>query len=113
MPVKGLKMAENEVNLAIPVEQNTEVTFEVPIQVINNPSDVTVKTFPGKVKVACRIGLSQYKNLDHSSFHATVNYKNISVKDDRVPVSLESLSNVVLAVTYSPKEVEYILEHEK
>lgn len=109
-PPKGLKTNDNEVLLTIPAEQNTEVTFEVPIQIINTPSDILVKTFPGKVKVACRIGLSKYKKLDYSAFRATINYKTIDVSDARLPVIFESHSDVVLAVSYSPKEVEYILE---
>ncbi len=112
-PPPGVKLDSKEVYLTIPVEQNTEVTFEIPIQVINNPSDINVKTFPGKVKVTCRIGLSKYKKLDYSSFHAFVNFDKISLNDPRLAVTFESHSNVVLAVNYSPREVEYILEHEK
>ncbi|HWS01404.1 MAG TPA: hypothetical protein VN249_12355, partial [Prolixibacteraceae bacterium] len=110
---KGLNTSTGEVRLTIPVEQNTEVTFEVPIQILNTPSDIIVKTFPGKVKVACRIGLSKYKKLDYSTFRATIDYKTIPVNDARLPVTFESRSDVVLAVSYSPKEVEYILEQKK
>lgn len=112
-PPFGVKLDTKVVNLTIPVEQNTEVTFEIPIQVINNPSDINIKTFPGKIKVTCRIGLSKYKKLDYSTFHAYINFEKISLKDPRLAVTFESHSNVVLAVSYSPKEVEYILEHEK
>jgi YbbR domain-containing protein len=111
--IPGLKISVKDVYLTIPVEQNTEVTFEVPIVVINKPSDIALKTFPGKVKVSCRIGLSKFKSLDYSTFHAFINYNKISLKETRLPVVFESLSKVVLSVNYSPKEVEYILEHEK
>jgi YbbR domain-containing protein len=110
---KGLKTDKDEVRITIPVEQNTEVTFEVPIQIINSPPDIIVKTFPGKVKVACRIGLSKYKKLDYSTFRATINYKTITGNDTRLPVTFESHSDVVMAFSYSPKEVEYILEQKK
>ena len=112
-PPSGVKLDTKEVDLTIPVEQNTEVTFEIPIQVINNPSDVNIKTFPGKVKVTCRIGISKYKKLDYSAFRAFINFEKISLKDSRLAVNFESHSNVVMAVNYSPREVEYILEHEK
>ncbi len=112
-PIRGLTIAENEVSVFIPVEQNTEVSFEVPIKVINKPSNTVLKIFPDKVKVSCRIGLSKYKNLDYNTFHAFINYEKISLKDTRLPVLFENMSNVVLSVSYSPKEVEYILEHEK
>ncbi len=110
---KGLDSEVKEVNLSVAIEQNTEVNFEVPIQVINNPADISIKTFPGKIKVVCRIGLSKYKKLDYSSFRAFINYNNISGKDTRLVVILENHSNVVLSTSYSPTEVEYILEHEK
>ncbi len=112
-PIPGLKIESKEVNLSIPVEQNTEVTFEVPIQVMNKPFDVTLKTFPGKVKVVCRIGLSRYKKLDYNTFRAYINYEKLSNKNTRLPVTFESHSNIVLSVSYSPKEVEYIVEREK
>lgn len=112
-PIQGLKIDTKEVNLSIPIEQNTEVTFEVPIQVLNKPFDITLKTFPGKVKVACRIGLSKYKKLDYNTFRAYINYDKISAKDTRLSVTFENHSNIVLSVSYSPKEVEYIVEREK
>ncbi len=112
-PVPGLKKTVEEVYLRIPVEQNTEVTFEVPIEVISKPAEIILKTFPGKVKVTCRIGLSKYKNLDYSTFRAYINYDKISVLDTRLQVMFESPDNLVLAVDYSPKEVEYILENIK
>ncbi len=112
-PIPGLSNSVKEVYLTIPVEQNTEVTFEVPIQILHKPAEIVMKTFPGKVKVTCRIGLSKYKNLDYSRFHAYINYEKVSTKDAKLPVTFESPANVVLSVNYTPGEVEYILEHEK
>ncbi|MCK9411278.1 MAG: hypothetical protein M0Q53_03185 [Prolixibacteraceae bacterium] len=109
----GVKLESKEVMLTIPVEQNTEVTFEIPIQVMNNPPETIVKTFPGKVKVTCLIGLSKYKNLDHNAFRAYINFEKISLQDPRLAVTFESHSTGILAVNYSPREVEYIIEHEK
>ena len=109
----GLKMQIREVNLTIPVEQNTEVNFDLPIQIIKKPRDVVLKTFPGKVRVSCRIGLSKYKKLDYSRFRAFINYEKISMQVPRLPVSLENLTDVALSVNFSPKEVEYIIEREK
>jgi hypothetical protein len=109
----GLESKVNDVNVSVAIEQNTEVNFEVPIQVINIPPDISIKTFPGKIKVVCRIGLSKYKKLDYRSFRAFINYDNISVKDTRLAVTLENHSSAVLSTSYSPREVEYILEHNK
>lgn len=112
-PLPGLTIDAEEMMLNIPVEQNTEVTFEVPIQITNKPSDIILKTFPGKVKVSCLLGLSKFKKLDYSAFHASIDFAKITEKDTRLPVIFDSQSKIELTVNYSPKEVEYILEHEK
>jgi YbbR domain-containing protein len=112
-PIPGIKSEIKEIKLTIPVEQNTEVTFEVPIIVLNKPEGIIFKTFPGKVKVTCRIGLSKYKKLDYNSFRATINYEKISSNNAQLPVTFESLAKVEMSANYSPKEVEFILEHEK
>lgn len=111
--IAGIKSEIKDIKLTIPVEQNTEVTFEVPITILNKPEGVILKTFPGKIKVTCRIGLSKYKKLDYNSFRATINFENISSNNTQLPVTFESLAKVEMAANYSPKEVEFILEHEK
>ncbi|MCE1199271.1 MAG: hypothetical protein LWW85_09920 [Marinilabiliales bacterium] len=108
----GFRYSEEHVTLQIPVEQNTEVSFEVPIQIHNCPKEVILKCFPGKVKVSCRIGFSKFKKLDYNAFHAYVSYDRLSLKESRIPVQLESLSNSAFAIRYSPHEVEYIIEHD-
>lgn len=112
-PLKGITTEVSEVKLLIPVEQNTEVSFDIPIQVVNTPPEIVLKAFPGKVKVTCRIGLSKYKKLDYNTFKAFVDYNRISGKDSRLAVNFENHSKVVMSVGYAPREVEYILEHEK
>ena len=112
-PLRGITNDLSEVKLVVPIEQNTEVTFDIPVQVLNNPPDIVLKTFPGMVKVTCRIGLSKYKKLDYSTFRAFIDYEKITDKDARLAVNFENHSNVVLSASYAPREVEYILEHEK
>jgi YbbR domain-containing protein len=111
--IPGIKFGTREVQISIPVEQTTEVTFEVPVTVINKPADIILKTFPGKIKVSCRIGLSKYKKLDYNSFRATINYEKVSLNDPRLPVTFESLAKIEMSAGYSPKEVEFIVEHAK
>jgi len=112
-PIRGVTNEVSEVKLVVPVEQNTEVTFEIPLQVINHPPDIVLKAFPGMVKVTCRIGLSKYKKLDYSAFRAFIDYEKITDKAPRLAVNFENHSKVVLSASYAPREVEYILEHEK
>lgn len=111
--IPGLEFDLKEVNLSVPVEQTTEVSFDIPVQVMHKPDNMALKIFPGNVKVTCRIGLSKYKKLENNSFRAYVDYSKISLKEARLPVTFESLSGIELSSDFAPKEVEYILEQEK
>jgi hypothetical protein len=100
----------DEVTVQIAVEQYTEAKFDIPILVLNQPDSLMIKTFPAKVKVSCRVGLSQYNKLNNSSFRAVVDYIHRSGVISKLPVVLDRVPETVLSVDYFPKEVDYIIE---
>ena len=105
-----LKSELDEVSVLIDVEQCTEAKFEIPILIINQPDSLLIKTFPAKVKVTCRIGLSQYNKLNNNSFRAVVDYSHRSGVLSKLRVVLDKVPETVLSVDYFPKDVEYIIE---
>lgn len=105
-----LKSETEEVTVQIDVEQYTEAKFEIPILIINQPDSLLIKTFPAKVKVTCRIGLSQYNTLNNSSFRAVVDYSRHSGTMSKLQVILDKVPETVLSVDHFPKDVEYIIE---
>ncbi len=94
----------------ISVEQCSEAKFEIPVSIINQPDSLQIKTFPAKVKVSCRIGISQYNKLNNSRFKATVDFSRRSLILSKLPVTLGNIPETVLSVDYFPKEVDYIIE---
>ena len=109
----GLKSEQEKVAVQILVEQYTEAKFEIPILTINQPDSLQIRTFPSKVKVSCRVGISQYNKLNNSSFKAIVDYTHRSRTQSSLPVTLENFSTTVLSVDYFPKEVDYIIERKE
>ncbi len=105
-----LRSEANEVKVQIGVEQYSEAKFELPLVIINQPDSLLIKTFPSKIKVTCRVGLSQYNKLNNSSFRAMTDYSLHSVFNSKLPVDLDKIPETVLRVDYFPKEVEYIIE---
>jgi hypothetical protein len=102
-----------EVLLNIPVEQYTEATFEIPVNVINVPDSLLIKTFPSKIKVSCRIGISEYNKLNNNSFKAVINFKKRSQTVSKLSVQLNHYLDTVISADYYPKEVEYVIEQKK
>ena len=105
-----LRSEVNEVKVQIGVEQYTEAKFELPLEILNQPDSLLIKTFPSKIKVTCRVGLSQYNKLNNSSFRALTDYSVHSVANSKLSVKLDKVPETVLTVDYFPKEVEYIIE---
>lgn len=108
-----LKSEIDEVSVQIEVEQYTEAKFEVPIVIVNQPDSLLIKTFPAKVRVTCRVGLSQYNKLNNNSFRAIVDYSHRSGVISKLPVILDKVPETVLTVDHFPKDVEYIIERKQ
>lgn len=106
----GLSSEMNEVSVRIPVEQCTEAKFDIPISVINQPDSLQIKTFPARVKVSCKVGISQYSKLTNSSFSVSIDYSQHKRVLSKLPVILGTIPETVLSVDYYPKEVDYIIE---
>ncbi len=105
-----LRSEVNEIKVQIGVEQFTEAKFELPLVILNQPDSLLIKTFPSKIKVTCRVGLSQYNKLNNSSFRAMTDYLSHSIVNSKLAVKLDKVPETVLTVDYFPKEVEYIIE---
>jgi len=108
-----LKSEIDEVTVQFSVEQYTEAKFEIPLMIINQPDSLVIKTFPAKIKVSCRVGLSHYNTLNNNSFGAFVDYRHRSGVISKLPVVLEKIPETVLSVDYFPKEVDYIIERKE
>ena len=108
-----LKSELSKVSVQIDAEQFTEAKFEIPISIINQPDTLLIKTFPSKVKVLCKVGISQYNKLNNSSFKAIIDYSRHSRLLSKWPVTFGNLPENILSVDYFPKEVDYIIERKK
>jgi len=108
-----LKSEVSKVSVQIAVEQSTEAKFEIPILIINQPDTLLITTFPSKVKVLCKIGISQYNKLNNSSFKAIIDYSRATAILSKLPVILGNPPENILSLDYFPREVDYIIERKK
>jgi len=101
----------SEVSVNVPVEKFTEGAFNLPVEVINVPDSLNLKTFPGSVEITYQVGLSDYENINQHMFRAEVDYLSIENNiGNKLLVNLVKSPEFVNAVQYHPKNVEYILE---
>lgn len=111
VPVRTLQYSLDKVDVLVPVEKFTEKILSVPIEAVNLPNNLMLKTFPGYVSVSTMVSVSDYNKLNSDLFRAVVNYNDISATGTgKLKVSLVRIPNYIVNTKFLPKSVEFIIE---
>lgn len=108
--ITGVAFSKNMLKCSIPVEEFAELSFVLPIDVVNQPKDFNLKLFPSEAKVICNVGFSQYRQVFQQQFRFTVDYNDIKNKPNRIRLNLDKFPENVSSVRYYPISVEYLVE---
>lgn len=107
---KGLEYDVDEVNLEVVIEKFTEASIEIPIQNINVPDSLILRTFPNVVNVIYFVGLSDFDKVLPQLFDAYVDYEDVVSEKDKLEVKLTRYPEYISSVRIVPGEVDYIIE---
>ncbi len=100
----------SEVVCRIEVEQFTEKTLEVPIQIINAPDTLLLTIHPSKTKITCRVGLSSYDKVNATQFKAVADFTKVDINNSNyAPVKLSEVPDFVNNTNTQPQHVEFII----
>jgi hypothetical protein len=109
--VKYLSFSEKKIDVIIPVEKFTEVSMSIPIEAVNLPPDLMMKTFPGHINLSCLVALSDYESLKPFLFRAEVDYLQADHgPGNKLRVQLVKVPPTASSVKYTPRSVDFILE---
>ncbi|NJK94693.1 MAG: hypothetical protein HC905_07035 [Bacteroidales bacterium] len=111
VPIRTLQYNLEEVDILIPVEKYTEKTLSVPIEVVNLPSDLILKTFPGYVSISAMVAVTDYSKLNSDLFRVIVDYNDIDPQRTRkLKVNLVKSPGFIVNTKFTPKNVDFIIE---
>ena len=110
-PVKSVKYAANEVKVNIFVEMFTEKKIQIPVEIINCPGNIVIRTFPANVNLIFNVGMSHFNSLNENDLSVNVDYNDI-IKSTKSKQKLNIVNNTtyISNVRVEPQEVEYIIE---
>jgi len=111
--LKNTTLSKNNVKISGIVFRFSEKIIKIPVEVINVPNDIKIKTFPNIVSVLCRAKLNILKNIKVTDFQLVADYSII--KDSNTSVlSLRLMQKPakIHSVDLMESEVEYILKRE-
>lgn len=101
----------SKVRVYVPVEKYTEVLYSLPIETINVPENLEIRTFPSTVNVSFNVTLSNFNKVTPYLFKAVVDYNQILENNpQKLKVMLSKFSPKADNIKFYPKNVEYIIE---
>lgn len=109
LPIRTLQYSVDKVDIVVPVEKFTEKKLTIPIEAVNLPSNLILKTFPGNVSLSTMVSVSDYNKLGPEQFRAIVNYNETSTQS-KLKVSLLRYPDYIINTKFTPKMVEFIIE---
>lgn len=112
-PIQDITYSPKKVAVTIPVSLYTEYTAEIPITQNNVPDSLNMIVLPGRVKIKCLVSVEQYANLDVSSFIFAIDYLQIDPESNKYSVLPVRAPSYIKSLTYSPLEVDYLVQKKK
>jgi YbbR domain-containing protein len=107
----NLTVYPKTVQVAIPVDEFTEKTLDIPVKLVNNHNYDNVKVFPQKVKVTFTTSLNRYKDMTEDLFEATA---DLDLWRDHgyttLPVQLTRFPPFCKIVKVSPANIDFIIK---
>ena len=68
-----------------------------------------LQTFPSRVKLTCKVGLSKYERMDGNLFRAVVDFDKIDEGSNVLDVSIQNVPVYLLSYEYYPRRVEFLM----
>ena len=108
-PARELTLSVNQVEAQIEVEPYTEKTMYVPLIIKNAPDSLRI--FPDKITISCKLGLSKYDVVSFRDFKVEVDFKGISLNapNNSVPIVVTQKPDFVETLQYTPKSVKFFI----
>lgn len=106
--IKNLQYSPQRVIMDLAIEEFTEKIINIPIEVVNCPSNLNVKIFPDRVKVRFLVSLSNYAAISSKDFKFMVDYNDTKGKDI-LEIKMLYSPDFIYGISNSPTHVEYLI----
>ncbi|MBC8769467.1 YbbR-like domain-containing protein [Arenibacter sp. BSSL-BM3] len=111
--LKNTKYSERSVTISAKIFRFSEKVFKVPVEVVNVPEGVEIRTFPEMASVLCRGRSSAIKELSVTDFVVTADYSSLRDKSENIlELKLAKKPDSLNMVQLRENKVEFILKRQ-
>lgn len=96
----------DSVTLAIPIEEFTESSINVPINILNK-QDLSLKLFPEEIEIIYLVALIDFQNINPEMFKAEIHFNPELIYHQEV--LLQHYPSFIKISNFKPKRVEYVI----
>tara|TARA_R110002049_G_scaffold227347_1_gene399488 strand:+ start:2598 stop:3497 length:900 start_codon:yes stop_codon:yes gene_type:complete len=107
---KLVELEPSQISLNIEVEQFTESTLVLPINVINLPEGINLRMLPSQATIKFLVPLRLYDVITASNFKATVDYKEIKKEKSRLKIKVVQTKEMVEIISIEPERAEFLIK---
>lgn len=104
----GTRIHPSSIKVEWQVEQFTDKSFTLPIQVVGLPSDKQIRLFPDEANITVRVGISNFAKIKDSDLNVVCHYPEEVYS--ALPIEVATSNPHITNIRVSPTEVEYIIE---
>lgn len=109
--IRGVKTVPDVVRLSIYPDVLTEEAIEVPIQAVNMPEGMLLRTFPAKATVKFSVGASRFRSVKPDMFTVVADYKElVAHPNEKCTLQLRVAPTMVGQARLANPQVDYLLE---
>lgn len=109
--IDGAKYDPSFCDVSVSVDMYSEKTVEVTVVGIGFPANKTLRTFPSKVKVTFKVGLSGYSSVNADDFFIGVKYSDLlKTSKDNIDLVVTTTNPNVSNIRVVPSSVDYLIE---
>ena len=111
--IKGVKMVPDKIKVTFFTDVLTEEKIEgIPVQCINMPEGLILRTFPAKVAVSFVAGVSTFRNLKKEDFTVIADYNEIkrNPSSEKCHIYLKTVPSGISRTRLETSSVDYLIE---
>ncbi len=111
---KLVTFSKDKILFFLNVQQFTEATINIPIEMKGIPDTLSVNFLPDKIAVKYKVTVNHFNEILPEQFKVIADYIDaFNTNDTKIPIYLEHKPEKVFDVSFSPKSVSFLFSKKK
>ena len=104
-----ITLSKKTISIKVEVDRFSEAKYQLPIEMINAPSNAVFKFFPSQVSLTFSAPLNTLRNIKSDDFKIGADYNQLSENNKSVQIKVLSSPVGTTNLRLEPKEVQYLM----